>query len=99
MGEHHAEADNNNWPPERLRALKTQPRWAEDVKGSFPSWEHENILVRLGGNYIGGSELLVAIQGHPLVYLRRNANGLLALSFNLWDLDGTPLLRVLDNTL
>jgi hypothetical protein len=97
--EHHDEADNDNWPPERLRALKKTPRSGEDVKGSFPSWEHENILVRLGGCYTGGSEVLVALQGQPLVRLRRNAVGLLALSFNLWDVDGNPLLRVVDNTL
>jgi hypothetical protein len=98
-GEHHDEADNDNWPPERLRALKKTPRSAEDVKGSFPSWEHENILVRLGGNYTGGSEVLVAIQGQPLVRFRRNAAGLLALSFDLWDSDGTPLLKVVNNAL
>jgi hypothetical protein len=55
--------------------------------------------VRLGGKYTGGSEVLVAIEGHPLVRLRRNAVGLLALSFNLWDTDGKPLLRMEDNAL
>jgi hypothetical protein len=55
--------------------------------------------VRLGGNYTGGSEVLVAIEGQPLVRLRRNAVGLLALSFNLWDTEGKPLLRMVDNAL
>ncbi len=96
--EHHDEADNDNWAPERLHALKKTPRSVEDVRGSFPSWEHENILVRMGGNYIGGSEVLVAIAGHPLVRLRRNAAGLLALSFDLSDKDGNPLLRMADNS-
>ena len=97
--EHHGEADNGNWPPERLHALKRTPRIAEDVKGSFPSWEHENILVRLGGSYTGGIEVLIAIEGEPLVRLGRNAAGMLALSFNLWDADGKPLLRMVDNAL
>jgi len=97
--EHHDEADNDNWPQEKLRELKKTPRSSEDVKGSFPSWEHENILVRLGGNYTGGSEVLVAIEGQNLVRLRRNAGGLLALSFDLWDVDGTALLKIADNAL
>jgi len=97
--EHHDEADNDNWPPDELRKLKKTRRLAEDVKGSFPSWEHENMLVRLGGNYTGGSEVLVAIGGQNLVRLRRNAAGLLALSFDLWDMNGTPLLKVADNAL
>jgi hypothetical protein len=98
-GEHAAEADNDNWPPEKLHALKKTPRSVEDVRGSFPSWEHENILVRLGGNYTGGSEVLIAIEGQPLVRLRRNAASLLALSFNVWDADSKPLLRMVDNAL
>jgi hypothetical protein len=97
--EHHGEADNDNWPPERLHALKKTPRSVEEVKGSYPSWEHENFLVRFGGNYTGGSEVILAIEGRPLVRLRRNVAGLLALSFDLWDADGKLLLRMVDNSL
>ena len=81
--EHHDEADSNNWPAERLRALKNTLRSSEIVRGRFPSWEHECTLVRLGGNYVGGSEVLISIEGQPLVRLRRNAEGLLALSLDL----------------
>jgi len=97
--EHADEADNDNWPPERLRGLKNTPHSVGDIRGSLPSWQHENILVRLGGSYVGGSEVVIAIEDQPLVRLRRNSVGLLALSFNQWDIAGNPLLTMIDNVL
>lgn len=97
--EHHDEADGGNFTTEKLRQLKRTKHSIETVKGSFPSWEQKSILVRLGGNYCGGSSSGIAVNGQPLVGLSKTTDGLLNMSFTLWDESGDQVLRVKDNDL
>ncbi len=98
-GEHHDEADNDNYSIQRLRELKKTKRSAEDVRGTFPSWSQENFLVRLGGSYVGGTQSIISVNNEPIIQLRKNEEDLLAVSFDVFAPDGTVLAKMVDNCL
>jgi hypothetical protein len=94
---HHDAADADSFSVEELRALKQSKRSADDVRGSFPSWQKPNLLVRMGGVYSGGTSPLISVGSKPLIRLEKNEADLLSLSFVLHARDGTRLLQMEQN--
>jgi hypothetical protein len=97
--EHSDEADNNNWSIEQLRALKKKELSGDDIRGTFPSWAHSNVLVRIGRSYCGGCRSILHIGGTPIIALSKNTDNMLSLSFSIWDPDGTLLATMTDNVI
>jgi hypothetical protein len=95
--EHHDEADQGLFSAGQLRSLKKAKRSTEDVKGSYPSWGKPNILVRIGGSYVGGSMVVLSVTGRPVVTLSRHEEGMLSLSFSLHDEQGRPVVIMEEN--
>ncbi len=100
--EHHAQADRGVYSIQDLRALKQGIHSADGVKGHFP-WTKREFLVRVGGCYVGrsGAQATIVLNSSQgaVVQLRRNQEGLLALSFCLAAPDGESEVVMEDNVL
>jgi hypothetical protein len=96
---HSCHAGAKNYDPAFLKHLKQQTYTVDHATGSFASWQHQNILVRLGGMYSGGANVVVALNGKPVVTLAKNEFGVLSLSFELMDKRGVPLVKMTNNDL
>jgi hypothetical protein len=95
--EHHDEADQGLFSVEQLRSLKNTPKSTQDVKGDFPSWSQPNLLVRIGGSYVGGSRAVIAVAGEPIITLTRDDQAMLSLSFTLRDEAGNVVVAMREN--
>lgn len=95
--EHHDEADQGHYSPAELLALKKSHRSSEDVTGNFPSWQKSNVLIRVGGNYFGGSRPVVSVLGQPIIAISKNDSEMLALSFVLVNEYDQPIVRMVEN--
>ena len=95
--EHHDEADQGLFSPDELRSLKQAQRSTEDVKGNYPSWRKPNILLRIGGSYVGGSMAVLSVVGNPVIALSRNEEDMLSLSFSLHNQEGRPVVIMEEN--
>jgi hypothetical protein len=98
----HGEADEKtgragNYSPDELRAMKKADYSSRDVKGSFISWQKENLLVRVGGCYTDTSAPVICVNGIPQITLSKNGAGLLSLSFQLRNQQNETLVEMQDN--
>jgi hypothetical protein len=95
--DHHGDADAGNYSNGELRALKKKNYSFEDVKGRFPSWRKQSLLVRIGGVYTGTSTPIISINGVPQITLNKNEADLLCLSFEVRDREGNVVAKMVDN--
>jgi hypothetical protein len=80
-GEHHNAADRGVLSKGELKAWKQRSPDA-NVQVMFP-WAKREFLVRMGGVYHGGSRVAFAVNGQPVIELKRQDNDRLTLSFIL----------------
>jgi hypothetical protein len=95
---HHTMADRGNWDKSQLHELKKAKCSVEDVKAKF-EWARTKQLIRLGGYYTTptGTRVLQETSFPPIVTLRESEEGLLELSFALYDQNGRKLAEMEDN--
>lgn len=93
--EHHRKADGGSFTREQLRAMKATPfALSAPVKGTF-DWRRQQLIARVGGNFFAGSDVLVGLDGLPVVAQRRE-DGLLLLSIQMLTVSGEERLLMRD---
>ena len=93
---HHDFADAGGFSKEELHALKAGSYCTDSVMANFP-WAKKELLIRLGGNYSGGSSAVLSVSGESIIGLTTGPHGLLFLSFVLKTPDGTVVASMIDN--
>lgn len=93
---HHDFADGGGFSNSELRALKSGDYSEESVMANFP-WAKKALLIRLGGNYSGGTSSVLSIGGEPIVQLISTSRGLLQLSFVLNSPEGAVAASMVEN--
>lgn len=78
--------------------MKESAAKRKPVRGVFGSWGKTELLVRLGGNYVHGSQVLVRCGDDPVITLEASdESGLLELSFVLVDKHNDPIVVMQNN--
>lgn len=83
--EHHKKADNGAYTKDQLAALKRNRTDPAEVKGRF-DWRRNKLLTVVGGNFYYETPRPVVIDGHNVVAVSRDTEGLLLLSVEMLSL-------------
>jgi len=97
--DHHPEADGGAFTVEQLHALKAEAKQREaDILGKF-NWMRCKLLVVVGGqfHYEPDSLRILSFNGHPVVWLNRDENGMLLLNIRMITASRQPRLIMEDN--
>ena len=96
---HAAKADVGAFTDEQLRTLKKEGRSrAHEIKGRF-DWLRQSLLVIVGGNFFYESPIIFQINERPCIWLTRNGDGFLQVSFDMPSITGQPRARAYGTTI
>jgi hypothetical protein len=93
---HHDAADHGTFSRDELRTFKRSTSVGLPAIAVAP-WSKREFLVRLGGCYSGGQLVAVTLSGHRAIWFHRADDGLLLLSFQLQDSEGSLIAVMEDN--
>lgn len=96
---HHAQADGGHFSKDYLRSLKRGAYSIDTVSAVLPWMKAPNVLVRLGGSYVGGSQAVLTVDGEPVIEISRCDDGLLGLYMRVRATNGADLLHVHENVI
>jgi hypothetical protein len=79
---HHKKADGGAYTNDQLRAFKNNKAHAEKVKGQF-DWLRNDLLAVVGGNLYYETLKVLQINGHDVVWFKRDEEGYLRLNIKM----------------
>lgn len=95
--EHHDKAEAGAFTKDQLRQFKVEGQWrADEVRGRF-DWMRREILAVVGGNFYLETPVIVAYQGKPLIWFKRDPDGYLLLNFQMLTMSEHPRVSLEDN--
>jgi hypothetical protein len=95
--QHHKKADGGTYTIEQLHALKSDKANAQLVKGNL-DWLRRDLLAVVGGVLYYETPIIIVIDNHELVSLKRDNEGYLRLSINMLSINAEERLIVEDNS-
>ena len=94
---HHRVADVGTWTDDNLREMKARPFLSGDSVGGRLEWLRRDVLVQCGGNCFLNPSILLEVGGRKVIWTQRDSKGLLQLSLNITDVDGSEVLVMENN--
>lgn len=79
---HHKKADGGAYTNDQLRAFKNNKTQADKVKGQF-DWLRNDLLAVVGGNFYYDTLKVLQIDGHDVVWFKRDEEGYLRLNIKM----------------
>jgi len=95
--EHHAKADAGAFTKEQLREFKTTGASRSDpITGRF-DWMRRNVLAVVGGSFFYETPIIIRFKGEPMIWFKRDENGMMLLNLGMLSLSPLPRLQLQDN--
>ena len=94
--EHHKKADAGAYTKDQLRGFKSNRANADTVRGSF-DWLRNDLMAVVGGNFYHETPRVIQIDGHDVVWLRRDDEGYLRLNIQVLSLSPERRASIEDN--